>query len=324
MKQKRKRSYAWAVLGLLLTITVAIFLPQVIFMIQDYRQTSTVDVTTRETYDVLSIETVYLQDVNARMYRMAGIRYKEMTISKIARTMDVNDCMNMLSDVKGQYYMEYLMDMLPTTCGEIIPYLSVTQLETCDCYMVHGNDYTDGVILMFWYMVFDIPELDAKVELIVDSETETIYYVRVLENLNSGNLVGIAGNDVIISGDYYYGQTILEGVDSRSLLPDIDHEVESVANNFAGYFDYYVRYYGIYHSETFYNGNKDKITVLNVDSYAYENCVIGEDMYTMAYALPYGNSIDSTLFFRFCVTKSEEYGTDISIGIPIIRQFVQP
>ena len=237
MKQKRKRSYAWAVLGLLLTITVAIFLPQVIFMIQDYRQTSTVDVTTRETYDVLSIETVYLQDVNARMYRMAGIRYKEMTISKIARTMDVNDCMNMLSDVKGQYYMEYLMDMLPTTCGEIIPYLSVTQLETCDCYMVHGNDYTDGVILMFWYMVFDIPELDAKVELIVDSETETIYYVRVLENLNSGNLVGIAGNDVIISGDYYYGQTILEGVDSRSLLPDIDHEVESVANNFAGYFD---------------------------------------------------------------------------------------
>ena len=61
MKQKGKRSYAWAVLGLLLTITVAIFLPQVIFMIQDYRQTSTVDVTTRETYDVLSIETVYLQ-----------------------------------------------------------------------------------------------------------------------------------------------------------------------------------------------------------------------------------------------------------------------
>ena len=100
--------------------------------------------------------------------------------------------------------------------------------------------------------------------------------------------------------------------------------MESVANNFAEYFDYYVRYYGIYHSETFYNSDEDRIIVLNVDSYAYENCVIGEDMFTMAYALPYGNSIDSSLFFRFCVTKSEEYGTDISIGIPIIRQFVQP
>lgn len=322
MKGKRIISIVWGITGLLLTISLAVFLPQAVFMIQDYRQTSLVDVTTRETYEVLTTDAAYMQDVNARMGRMASIGYGDMEISKVERSMDIEECMNLISGVKAQSYMVYLSDMLPSTFGEMLPYLSVTQMETCDCYIVYSDDYVDGVILMFWYMVFDMPELGYAMELIVDSETETIYYVRLMGTVDNYNAESQDNTAMIMDGKDYYEQINMSGLGYEELLLSMDEEVESVAEKFPEYFDnYYARYYGIYsiHSPE----ESSDVHFPYSGSYVWENCVVGEKAYTMAYALPYSTNIDGSLFFRFYVEKSGESGPDISIGIPIIRRFVQ-
>ena len=66
MKRKKKSS-VWGVLGLILIISVAMVLPQVIFIIQDYREMTTVDVMSRDTYEVLATDTAYPRDINTRM-----------------------------------------------------------------------------------------------------------------------------------------------------------------------------------------------------------------------------------------------------------------
>ena len=60
MKRKKKSS-VWGVLGLILIISIAMVLPQVIFIIQDYRQMTTVDVMSRDTYEVLATDTAYFR-----------------------------------------------------------------------------------------------------------------------------------------------------------------------------------------------------------------------------------------------------------------------
>ena len=316
MKRKKNLSSVLSVLGLLFTIIVAVFLPQLVFAVQDYRQTSTVELVARESYEVLTSDAAYQQDINARMNNLASVDFGNVAISKIARSMDINDCMDLVDSIKGQTYMTYLAEILPTTFGEVLPYISVTELRTCDCYIVYNEEFTNSVLLMFWYMVFDLPGIGCQMELIVDSETETIYYVRLQGASEKGYVTeSTESTDTIIGGEEYYHYLLIEDTMQEEMLPAMSAEIEAIAENFPALFmDYYTRYYGNYHLV----GDSSLS-----EAYIWDNVALGERVYTMAYALPYTDTSDGSLFFRFHVEISEEYGPDISIGIPVIRRFVQ-
>lgn len=320
MKRKKKIKIIWSILALILTIILALFLPQLIFYIQDYKQMNTVAFDDRETFEILTTETTYSRDMNTRMSTLARVGYGNVTISKLARSIDINEFNNLLSNIKNQTYMRYLEEMLPSVFENAYLYLNATQVETCDCYMVYDSDYQEGVILIFWYMVFDIPELDGKMELIVDSETESIYYIRLL----SDKVTAEAAEEVsvVMNGTDFYNMQSAYGATASALMPEVTAELELVVENFPAYFNnYYCQYYGIYYISMVDTNGAD---IGYAENKLWQNIAVGENEYTMAYALPYGgNNYEETLFFRFFASVNKESGTDISIGLPIIRRFVQ-
>ncbi|MBQ7765236.1 MAG: hypothetical protein IJ397_00155 [Lachnospiraceae bacterium] len=322
MKRKKKAGSVWSIFILIISLALAVFLPKAVFMVTDYRQLDRIQFANRETFEVLTKESDYPREVNARMNRLAGIGYGNITISKIAKSIDINEFNVLIAGVKNQTYMKCLEEMMPITFNSVSARMNATDLKTCDCYIVYGNDYEDGVILMFWYMIFDIPELGGRMELIVDSETETIYYIRLLSTQTpTYDAVSTEEVNLILNGKDFYNQQKIPGTEAASLLSVVSAEVASVADMFPSYFtDYYCRYYGIYFlSSLDYGGENLSYT----EASFWENIAIGENVYTMAYALPYNNSAGNTIFFRFHMEINEETGTDVSIGIPIIRQFVQ-
>lgn len=323
MKRKKKTRSVWSVLILLITLVLAVFLPQAVFMVQDYRQLNQVEFANRETFEVLTVESDYPREISTRMNRLARVGYGNISISKIAKSIDINEFNELVSNVRNQTYMQYLEEMMPGTFENVLVYMNVTDLKTCDCYIVYGNDYETGVILMFWYMVFDMPELGGHMELIVDPETETIYYFRILsDRVPEYGANNVENLGIIMNGKDFYNQQKLPGTEAASLLSAVSEEVASVADCFPVYFtDYYCRYYGIYNLATLDQGG---MNISYTEATFGENIAIGENVYTMAYALPYSNSTYNTVFFRFHMEVNEESGTDVSIGIPIIRQFVQP
>ncbi len=307
MKRKKNRSPIWSVLGLIIIISTAVFLPQVLFLFQDYRQTGSVDVMSRDTYEVLATDTAYPQDINTRMSRLAGVGYGNISISQIANSIDVNELNDLLEHVKKQRYMTNLAELFPTTFGHVSKTLNATALEVCDCYIVYSDDYHSGVILMFWYMEFDFPEINSRMELLVDSESNNIYYIRLREN----DMKESQETGTLISGtDFYYDSKTYD-----ANLLEMEQEIQAVADMFPTmYSDYYYSYYGIYMLNA---------ELLSSSMVWGEHISIGENSYTMASALPYSTGGGTSLFFRFHAEVGEETGTDISIGIPIIRQMVQ-
>ncbi len=320
MKRKKKAKTIWSIVALIVTLALAVSLPQLIFILQDYRQMNTIAFDDRESFEVLTTEATYSRDMNTRMATLANVGYGNVNISKLARSIDITEFNELITNVKNQGYMIYLEEMLPTVYENIDTNLNATQIETCDCYIVYGSDYTNGVILMFWYMVFDIPELNGKLELIVDSETESIYYVqlesdKVAEGFEETQLVVMSGKD-------FYALETQFGASAKEIMPAITEEIEAVTTNFPSYFsNYYCRYYGIPYISTVENS---EVNFAYSGAYLWNNIAIGENEYTMAYALPYnGYEFGDSIFFRFHVKVDEPGGTNLSIGIPIIRRFVQ-
>lgn len=322
MKRKKKAKTIWSIFLLILTLVLAVSLPQFLFMLQDYRQMNTIAFDNRESFEVLTTETTYSRDMNTRMATLANVGYGNVTISKLARSIDINEFNELITNVKNQAYMIYLEEMLPTVFENVSLYLNATQIETCDCYIVYGSDFTDGVILMFWYMIFDIPELGGQIELIVDSETESIYYIRLLSDKVTDVSAGAESQAIMLSGKDFYTMQTNFGATAAEIMPEITTEVLLVAEDFPAYFsEYYCRYYGIYYISAIENS---EVSFAYSASSLWNNIAVGENEYTMAYALPYnGNEFYDSIFFRFHVKVDEENGTDVSIGIPIIRRFVQ-
>lgn len=312
MKRKRNLTPVWSVIGLILTIAVAVYLPQFVFMVQDYHQTSSVDVISRDTVEILATETSYSADINTRMSKLVSTGYGDITVSRVASSIDINDFNALITNVKNQSYMLHLTALLPDSFGEAVNTLNATQMKACDRYIVYGNDYTDGVILMFWYMRFDLTEQNSYLELIVDSETNTIYYVRLREDTNATDKSDVEEVNFAVNGsDLYYDKLRY----NMNTLPEMSPEVETLVEQFPILFnDYYCSYYGIYMPD---------VSLLNESSAWWDHVSVGENVFTMAYALPYISSGNKSVFFRFHAEVGPETNTDISIGIPIIRQMVQ-
>lgn len=321
MKRKKKAKSIWSIVALIVTLALAVSLPQFLFILQDYRQMNTIAFDNRESFEVLTTETTYSRDIYTRMATLANVGYGNVNISKLARSMDINDFNELISNVKNQGYMIYLGEMLPTVFDKVALNLNATQIETCDCYIVYDSAYTDGVILMFWYMVFDIPELNGKLELIVDSETESIYYVQLASDKVAENS-GESQDVIVMGGQDFYNLTVQFEANASEIMPAIAEEIESVTTNFPSYFsNYYCQYYGIPYISTVENSEAN---FAYSGAYLWNNIAVGENEYTMAYALPYNSyEFGDSIFFRFYVKVDEQTGMNMSIGLPIIRRFIQ-
>lgn len=177
-KKKRIKSvriYGFCMGGLLLLVIAALFLPQVIFTIQDrYLMTGT-EVEARRSLDVSQLNSLYEKQTHDRMSNFIHMDLQTATVTSI--DYDLMEDTEIEEQVKAILRQEWSAPL-----NVIMGFTSDTSIivQNCKKYIVYGNGNESGVALMMWYYDIYLDAIDSQMRLLVDSETDTIYYVKVM------------------------------------------------------------------------------------------------------------------------------------------------
>lgn len=178
----RAKWYSLCVLGMAFVIIFALFGPQIVFKGQDCYRLSGTEVQNREHPDVAKLNLTYEKDINVRMNRFA--QREKYYVTDIAYDSVVDEeTLNALHQIMEQEFIWYLFGsdlVLNAYYDEFTfdkdPLSEVTELKK---YIIYGDDFNEGVALMAWY--FDDTFSDGtRIQCLADTETYTIYYLRVL------------------------------------------------------------------------------------------------------------------------------------------------
>lgn len=211
-KKKKKRIkniriYGSCMGGLLLLVIAALFLPQVIFTIQDRYLMAGTEVEARQSLDVSQLNSLYEKQTHDRMHNFIHMDLQTATITSIDH--DLMEDTEIEEQVKAILQQEWSAPL-----NAIRGFNSDTPIivQNCKKYIVYGNENENGVALMMWYYDIYLDALDSRMRLLVDSETDTIYYVKVMIN-ERYNMAATKGYDhsysiepiyiVYYSLDYY-------------------------------------------------------------------------------------------------------------------------
>lgn len=291
MGKKNMKIYAVSIVGILCLVILALFLPQIVFGIQDRYRMSNTEVEKRSGIDVSSINTDYELNMNARMSNFSQIDLESLVVTAIDYDGKENE---EISDLLGKVFANEWVERL----NDITYYLfqrelkpTFIDLKDYKKYIVYGKDYQDGVALLMWYLDFYLEEPAARVRVLVDSETESIYYIKITADKEQyekqkGN---VATDGIADSGELY------------SLF------AESVTK----YMGYYIDYY---ESDT----DKAKYSGKNGD-YWYTDMKLDDENCIFKCAFPYGAT---TLEFQFSATGGEGSRPNIEMGISVIGDLI--
>lgn len=318
---KKIGAYIVSIAGVLALVIIAVFLPQIFFSVQDSYRTGETNLMSRDVYDIITAQTVYPLDVYTKLHNLAQTGLGDVSVSVVKSSIDIEEFYEIKDSIREQAYVMNLVTLLPETFGDSINLLSADNIKKCGKYIVYGDEYTNGVILMFWYMKIYLPSVNSYMELVIDSETNHIYYMEVeaqaditysMEFEVKEEEAGVYVSDVMLS-ELEKSELVEMGQNAQ-----ISQSLYEVAETFPDYLEsYYRSYYGVYQPLSI--EEKDNLYSL----------VVGEDAVTIVCSMPFNENHfqsnttgNATLFFRAYVEEGYGAGPDISIGIPIIRQLV--
>lgn len=183
-KRRNIGSYCLSILGMALLLAAALYLPRFVFETQDsYRMTGT-RVEKRDSLDIFYVNSEYVKSMHDRMEYFAGMEKETITASAIhyddrdeeTRKKDLNEVLN----------QEWIFRLMETTFyfyGEFYREPQAPDIRECKKYVVYGKDAQgqnkDQIALMLWYYELGWEGDSARMQLLVDSETDSIYYVRL-------------------------------------------------------------------------------------------------------------------------------------------------
>lgn len=300
MKIKEKKAYIKSISRLIVLIIIALALPNIFFAIQDGYLTATVETELRENYEVLIADASYPTDMKTRMSRIADTGWGNLAVSVENMNIDQEFFENFTREVLRQEYMEYLLSLAEDEIKNAFDSMSIDNLKICDRYVVYGEDY--GILLSFLYMKIYLPTIESHVEFIVDTETFSIYYVSLYEDVSNYYTYSIteeSGPQVHIVYDNAEDIQFNAETYVPTILPDMEEKMPQ-------YINYYEQYYGV---------------DLNLDSYREISISAGDEFISMAHMLSYGKN--GSIMFRFYAEQDFGNRLNISLGIPRIRQLVQ-
>lgn len=311
MKIKSIKSYLLSISGLLVLIIIALFLPNIIFSIQDGYQTATVETGNREAFDVQTAEEAYPKDIATRMQRVAAARWGNMTVSVVEQNIDQDLFNTLMNEIMMQEYMKILLTLADYELTEALERVSIENVKICDRYVVYGDDYTEGILLTFWYVKIYLPTVESYVEFIVDSETYSIYYAE-LNAEDTVNYVVYADSEQTEGVQVSIISDVQENADKEEMTAEEKSELLSyMAVAIPSYYaEYYSPYYGVNPEELLY-----------AKDYYDEMISITNEFVTTTYILPYDD--DNSLLFRFYAEQGDGKILNVSIGLPLIRQLIQ-
>lgn len=243
------------------------------------------EVEERSSIDVSRINADYEKQMYERMSNLAVLDLETATVAAIDyEAKDDEEINGVLEDV---FTGEWISRFNEITCGVYGDVLINAFLEIADCkkYIVYGEDYQDGVALMMWYFDIYMEECSARVRLLVDSETEDVYYIKV---------------------NFFEDQSVYK-------------EYTNVSANYVELYDLFeenvlacIWYYSDYYESNWQQNSSAK-------EEWYSNVKMDVTQLDGSYALPYGkNSLD----FQFISTAGEAWKPDTEMGIALIGELI--
>jgi len=147
------------------------------------------DTKVRGNLDVLRLDLSYEQNINARLSHFLNMQEVMVTPIEYDFT-DDSKLREVMEKVlkQGWFGVPYDMSMVTTYVLTVEFWESFpSAVQDCKKYLVHGQDYQDGVALMMWYLDLYLEPVDTRVRILTDTETNTIYYIKITEGVTKEN-----------------------------------------------------------------------------------------------------------------------------------------
>lgn len=189
--KKNMKTYGICIGGMLLLVAVALLLPQIVFTIQDRHRMISTEVEIRNSLTVSQVNSIYEKQMCNRMSKLAAMDLETANITAIDYDIREEAQIEVLLErIFNQEWMEALNDMTLYSFGEMFE-IGYKDVKKCKKYIVYGNDYQEGVALMMWYFDLYMTEIHTRIRILVDSETDSIYYIKITasdEQIDKGNI----------------------------------------------------------------------------------------------------------------------------------------
>lgn len=133
----------------------------------------------RESLDISQLEGVYEIDTASRMGNFAALNADALTVTSIDYAgWEAAEMEARISAYLSQDWVTLSASAVYDAFGWDFWNVSGIQLQNCKKYMVYSEHYQGGIALLMWYFEVYFAEADLVVELLVDSETDLIYYLE--------------------------------------------------------------------------------------------------------------------------------------------------
>lgn len=297
MNMKRNmKTYGMCIGGVVLLIIAALLLPQIVFAVQDRYQITSTQVEKRNSLDVSQLNSVYEKEMNERMSNFAALSLQDITVTAIDYNME--DDLEVIEAILEQRWIEQLHYMTDYIFFETFQNALTVNLENCKKYIVYGNDYQEGVALMLWYIEMYVMDGEMKIRFLVDSETDSIYYLKITACDEQ-------------TDEIYYESSKATAAYGESYDESLYLLAESVSQS--------IGYYGEYYE----TGLDQQLETDSVSGYYasdwYTDVKVDSNQCIVTYPLFYG---ELSLDFLFEVTYGDNMNPDISMGIPAIGNLI--
>ena len=298
---RKIKLYGPFLLGLTILLVISFFLPQMIFQVQDGYRFIGKSVETWEYANNTLVSAGYEKDMYQRMTNLAAKETDDLTISAISYGgKNVDEVVDLLERVFVSDWMGNINEMTMGMYYDFLQETSTINIQDCKKYVVYENTSLENILLMVWYLDIYMVDYDTSVQLLVDVETESVYYISI---------TGMGDAEKV------YQQN------------DKWESVESVAGEYYKISKYEIYniapYYMIYFNE-YYEAGMEDIVEFNEGGWENEDVwfVTREEydaLCRVSFSMPYGNIGTE---FEVCISDGKGSRLDYSAGVTMIRDLI--
>lgn len=296
------KTYGLYMAGMVLLVVGSIFLPQAVFLMQDRYQMESTEVKVRNSLNTSQINISYEEKMYERMKNLTTMNLNSAIVTVVEPDFETDaEMMDLLESILAQEWITMFYAVLLNYGMEVeLPF----PLEILECkkYMVYNEDYQEGIALMMWYFDLYIPDTDLRIRLLADSETNSIYYIKLEEAPES---------------DYKSDKNMTKEVyDTQAKTVVGFYRAENIKTLYevAGQFQYFMMYYGSY-----YEAEMESLEGFEEGELGCAGIKEDDEQYTVFCMFPYG---EISMEFRLMILYENGDFPEFSMGIPIIANLI--
>lgn len=176
------KRYCLGAIGLIALINTAFLIPKLMFELQDNLRCGKIVLAEAEEMDITSFNTGYDKNLYQRLFRFA-MKLKEGQQFYVA-SQEVEDTSEMEAFLKSERGLYQETFLVWVENGLIPDDVLLYPITKCKKYVIYGNDFSDGVNFILWYVELG-NEGQTSLKLLIDAETEEFYGICFKESEDS-------------------------------------------------------------------------------------------------------------------------------------------